>query len=347
MDNTNKEFDASREIESIFNDAKSSGSLRDSFLEHAATYGVKEIEQLFPNARAASNKPAFINNNVEWVNKILGGVNQLPFARVKTLFADISKETVRAKGYVKGTLKEEDVFSLLKRTTEPYTIYKKGKLDRDDIVDITDFEVVAWIKEAMRMKLDEEVARAILIGDGRESVDNDKIDEECIRPILNDSDLFAIKVALGEEANKYEGFINAVVRSRKDYRGSGNPTLYTTEDVVAELLLLKDLNNRNIYKSVDELKSVLRVSDIVTLSDMVGLVRKTSDDKVHNVMGIIVNIKDYSVGADKGGKVSMFDDFDIDYNQQKFLIETRCSGALTVPYSAMVIEDVQPASEGE
>lgn len=332
----------------VLNEAKKMGSLKDSFLAHAETYGIKEIEKLFPNATATSNKPTFINNNVEWVNKILGGVNQLPFSRVKSLFADITPETIRAKGYVKGNLKEEDVFSLMKRTTEPCTIYKKGKLDRDDIVDITDFDVVSWIKEAMRMKLDEEIARAILIGDGRNSVDVEKIDEECIRPVYNDSDLFTIKAAIKEdEKNKYIGFINAAIRSRKDYRGSGNPTLYTTEDLISELLLLEDTTGRRLYKGLDDLKSALRVSDIVTVSAMAGLVRETEDEKVHNVMGIILNIRDYSVGSDKGGKVSMFDDFDIDFNQQKYLIEARCSGALTVPYSAIVIEEVTDPAQNQ
>lgn len=338
----NNIFDAEKETRAIFNDAKSCGSLKDAFLEHAANYGVKDIEQLFPEAKNVANKPAFLNNKVEWVNKVLGGVTQLPFAKVKTMFADISVDTVRAKGYVKGSLKEEDVFALLKRVTEPYTIYKKGKLDRDDIIDITDFDVVMWIKEAMRMKLDEELARAILIGDGRAASDNDKIDEESIRPIYNDADLYTIKQPIGDEVNKYVGFMNACIRARKNYRGSGNPTLYTTEDLVAELLLLEDTTGRKLYKSVDELKAALRVSDIVTMSAMVGLERPASDSatKTHHVMGIIVNIMDYSVGADKGGKVSMFDDFDIDYNQQKFLIETRCSGALTTPYSAIVIEKI-------
>lgn len=343
MDNNN-EFNPEQEVKKIFNDAQKHGSLKESFMAHADSYGVKEIEQLFPDAKTASAKPAFINNKVEWVNKILGNVTQLPFAKVKTMFADISKDTVRAKGYVKGKIKEEDAFALLKRTTEPYTIYKKGKLDRDDIIDITDFDVVAWIKESMRMKLDEELARAILIGDGRLTSDQHKIDEDCIRPILNDADLYTIKAAIGDETNKYVGFLNACIKSRKDYRGSGNPTLYTTEDLVAELLLLEDTTGRKLYKSVDELKSILRVSDIVTMSDMVGLVRSTNDSNTHNVMGIIVNIMDYSVGADKGGRVSLFDDFDIDYNQQKFLIETRCSGALTTPYSAIVIEEVVPAA---
>lgn len=334
-------------VKKIFDDARKNGSLKDAFLAHAATYGVKEIEQLFPNARAISNKPRFIENNVEWVNKILGGVNQLPFTRVKSLFADLTADSIRAKGYIKGKLKEEDVFSLMKRVTEPFTVYKKGKLDRDDIVDITDFDVVSWIKEAMRMKLDQEIARAILIGDGRLSVDNFKIDEECIRPIYNDADLYTIKVKLGAEENKYVAFINAIIRARKDYRGSGKPTLYTTEDVVSELLLLEDTIGRRLYNSMEDLKSVLRVSDIVTLSEMIGLTRDAGDPQnVHNVMGIIVNVADYSVGTDKGGKIGMFDDFDIDYNQYKYLIETRLSGALTVPYSAMVIEDVVPVVAG-
>lgn len=342
MDNNKQDImDPVKALNDIFSDAKKIGSLKDSFLTHAEGYGVEEIEQLFPEAKSITNKPTFINNKIEWVNKVLGAVHKLPFAKVKTMFADISVDTVRAKGYVKGTLKEEDVFALLKRTTEPYTIYKKGKLDRDDIVDITDFDVVAWIKEEMRMKLDEEIARAILIGDGRLPADPHKIDEECIRPIYNDEDLYTIKVAIADtENNKYKAFIDACIRSRKNYRGSGNPTLYTTEDLIAELLLLEDNNGRKIYKSEDELKSILRVSSIVTVNEMVDLVRDAGDEKIHNVMGIIVNPADYSVGADKGGSVAMFDDFDIDYNQQKYLIETRCSGALTVPYSAMVIEEV-------
>lgn len=318
---------------SIFNDAKRDGSLKDSYLEHAATYGIDGIETLFPDATNLNKKPMFIKNKTEWVNKVLGAVHKQPFARVKTMFADITEETARAKGYVTATLKVEDAFTLLKRTTEPTTIYKKQKIDRDDVIDITDFDVVAWIKEEMKMKLEEELARAILIGDGRLVTDNYKIDEECIRPVYNDEDLFTIKMPLGAEENKYKAFINACVRGRKQYRGSGTPTLYTTEDLLAEILLLEDNIGHRLYKSVEEIKATLRVVDIVTINEMADLVRDGKE-----VLGIIVNLNDYSVGANRGGQVSMFDDFDIDYNQQKYLIETRCSGALTTPYSAMVIE---------
>lgn len=336
------DFNAKQETKKIFDAAKNSNSLKDTYLQHAANYGIQEIEQLFPEAKALTNKPTFLNNKVEWVNDILGGVNKLPFSRVRSMFTDIAADSIRAKGYVKGGLKTEDVLTLMKRTSEPYTIYKKGKLDRDDIIDITDFAVVAWIKEAMKMKLDEEVARSILIGDGRLNSDNHKIDEECIRPIYNDSDLYTIKAEIDKTSgtNPYKEFIKTCVRARKNYRGSGNPTLFTTEDLIAEILLLEDNNGRRIYNTVEDIKSVLRVGKIVTLNEMIGLVRPTNDSKAHNVMGIIVNLTDYSVGTDKGGAVSMFDDFDIDYNQQKYLIETRCSGALTVPYSALVIENV-------
>ncbi len=339
----NKEFNAANEIESIFNGARKNGSLKDSFLEHAGTYGIDEIELLFPEAKATTARPVFINNQTEWVNKILGPVHKLPFARVKAIFADITADTARAKGYIKSGMKKEEVFGLLKRTTDPTTIYKKQKLDRDDVVDITDFDVVSWIKEEMRMKLDEEIARAILIGDGRASSDPDKIDEECIRPVYNDADLFTIKVAIEAGDDKYEEFVNACVRSRKLYRGSGVPTLFTTEELVTELLLKKDSLGHRLYKSVDDIKTMLRVSDIVTMNDMIDLVREAGDDVTHNVLGVIVNLADYSVGTNKGGQVAIFDDFDIDYNQQKYLIETRCSGALTVPYSAMVIEEVVEA----
>lgn len=328
------------DVDSIFRDAKRDGSLKDSFIAHAATYGISNISELFPEPTNLDTKPRFINNDVEWVSVVLSKVFKQPFARVKTMFADISEDTVRAKGYVKGDLKAEDVFALLKRSTEPTTIYKKEKIDRDDAIDITDFEIVAWIKEVMKMKLNEELARAILIGDGRLSSDNHKIDEECIRPIYNDEDLFTVKVAIGTESQKAKAFINACVRSRKNYRGSGAPLLFITEDLISEILLLEDTTGRRLYNTLEEIKSVLRVSDIVPMNEMVDLVRPTFDGKIHNVMGIIVNPTDYSVGTNKGGQISMFDDFDIDYNQQKYLIETRCSGALTVPYSAMVIEDV-------
>ena len=344
MENNNQEnikhaeFDASAEIASIFDDAKKCGSLKDAFLEHAENYGIKEIEQLFPQPNQLNKRPTFINNKVEHVAKILGAVHQMPTPRVKVMFADITAETLRAKGYVKGDLKVEDVFGLMSRETEPCTIYKKAKIDRDDIIDITDFDVVAMIKEEMRMKLEEEIARAILIGDGRQPEDDHKINEECIRPILSDHEFYSVKVAVKANAeNPTKAFMEACVRGRKEYKGSGKPTLFTTEDLVADMLLLEDKNGRKIYMSENDVKSALRVNDIVCVPDMVGLKRGNND-----VLGIIVNLADYSVGAVKGAKMAMFDDFDIDYNQYKFLIETRMSGSLLKPASALVIEKVNP-----
>ena len=342
MENNNQEnikhaeFDASAEIASIFDDAKKCGSLKDAFLEHAENYGIKEIEQLFPQPNQLNKRPTFINNKVEYVAKILGAVHQMPTPRVKVMFADITAESLRAKGYVKGDLKVEDVFGLMSRETEPCTIYKKAKIDRDDIIDITDFDVVAMIKEEMRMKLEEEIARAILIGDGRQPEDEHKINEECIRPILSDHEFYSVKVDVNSNAeNPTKAFMEACVRGRKEYKGSGRPTLFTTEDLVADMLLLEDKNGRKIYISENDIKSALRVNDIVCVPDMVGLKRGNND-----VLGIIVNLADYSVGAVKGAKMAMFDDFDIDYNQYKFLIETRMSGSLLKPASALVIERV-------
>lgn len=326
----------------LIHDGMKVGSLRDAVLEHAEKYGIEGIETLFPDAKLA-NEPAFLTNPVEWVNEVLGKVHKLPFARVKTMFVDLTEETLRAKGYFKGKLKKEDVFSLLKRTTEPTTIYKKQKIDRDDIIDIKDFDVISWIRKEMKMKLDEELARCILFGDGRLQEDEYKIDDDCIRPVLTDADLYSIKVAIDtskEGYNKYDEFISAMIRNRKLYKGSGNPTLYMSEDTLSELLLMKDVNGRRLYRSVEELAKEMRVSKIVSITEMSELVRDAADDKIHNVLGIMVNLADYSVGTNRGGQVSMFDDFDIDYNQMKYLIETRCSGALTVPYSAMVIEEV-------
>ena len=326
----------------LIHDGMKVGSLRDAVLEHAEQYGIEGIETLFPDAKLA-NEPAFLNNPVEWVNEVLGKVHKLPFARVKTMFVDLTEETLRAKGYFKGKLKKEDVFSLLKRTTEPTTIYKKQKIDRDDIIDIKDFDVISWIRKEMKMKLDEELARCILFGDGRLNEDEYKIDDECIRPVLTDAELYSIKVAIDtskEGYNKYDEFISAMIRNRKLYKGSGNPTLYMSEDTLSELLLMKDANGRRLYRSVEEIAKEMRVSKIVSITEMSELVRDAADEKIHNVLGIMVNLADYSVGTNRGGQVSMFDDFDIDYNQMKYLIETRCSGALTVPYSAMVIEEV-------
>lgn len=316
------------------------GSLREAVLEHAENYGIKGIETLFPDPKNLNNPPGFINNETGWVSKVLNGVYKSPFSRIKSSFADITADAARAKGYTKGNRKKEEVFTLLKRTTSPTTIYKKQKLDRDDIIDITDFDVVSWIRAEMRMKLDEEIARAILIGDGRLISDDDHIDEQCIRPIYNDDDLYSIKYAIDSNFGIEKGFVVACLKSRKQYKGSGEPVLFTTEDLVSDLLLLEDNNGRAMYGSVQTLCNALRVKDIITVSAMEGLTRPAGDGKTHNVKGIIVNLRDYNVGADRGGQISMFQDFDIDYNQHKYLIETRCSGALTVPYSAIVIEEV-------
>ena len=272
------------------------------------------------------------------VSKVTGTVHHSPFFRIKLMFADIIEDEAIAKGYIKGKLKKEEVFSLLKRTTTPTTVYKKQKMDRDDVIDITDFDVIAWLKSEMRMMLDEEIARAILIGDGRLSSSDDKINETNIRPIVSDDDLYTIKSKVTVAANatgadKAKAFIDQVIRSRKEYKGSGNPTLFTTEDMVTECLLLEDKIGHKLYKTEAELATTMRVKEIVTVEVMEGLKDKNSKE----VAGIIVNLADYNVGADKGGSVNMFDDFDIDYNQQKYLIETRCSGALVKPYSAITL----------
>lgn len=335
------------DMQAIIADAKRYGSMKESFLAHTVestaelpdTYGIKGANDwLFPEAHNLNTTPEFIKRDTGWVAKVMHGVHHTPFSRIKSMFADITEDDARAKGYIKGKMKKEEVFSLLKRTTTPTTIYKKQKMDRDDVIDITDFDVIAWLKSEMRMMLDEEIARAILVGDGRLSSSDDKINEQHIRPVWTDEDLFTIKaavsVASGAESSEVaKQFIRTVIKSRKNYKGSGEPTLYTTEDMLTECLLIEDLNGRIIYDSLEKLKSVLRVKEIVTVPVMEGLIR---DGKV--LMGLIVNLKDYNVGADKGGAVNMFDDFDIDYNQQKYLIETRCSGALIKPYSAIAIE---------
>ena len=329
-------------MEVIIKDAKRQGSLRESFLAHADEYGIKNIDYLFPDAKNYTDKPEFIQREMGWVQKVMSGVHHTPFSRIKSMFADITADEARAKGYIKGKMKKEEVFSLLKRTTTPTTIYKKQKMDRDDIIDITDFDVVVWIKAEMRMMLDEEIARAILVGDGRLTSDDDHINENNIRPIWKDAELYTIKkrITFAKEAtddDKAKEFIKACIKARKDYKGSGNPTLYTTEDILTDLLLLTDVNGRDMYDSVDKLATKLRVSKIVTVPVMEGLTREDTGTK-YDLMGLIVNLSDYKVGADKGGAVSLFDDFDIDYNQYKYLIETRCSGALVVPYSAIAIE---------
>ena len=333
------------DVKQIFEDGIKFGSLKESILSHAETYGIQEIEQLFPQPKNLNNPPQFLNNEIGWVSTVLNGVHKSPFARIKSQFADITEDAIRAKGYLKTNKKKEHVFGMLKRTTGPTTIYTKQKIDRDDVIDITDFNVVSWIKEEMKLKLNEEIARAILIGDGRLASDNDRIDPECIRPIYNDDDLYTVKADITGTEDVYKEFIRTCIRNRKKYKGSGSPILFTTEDLISEILLLEDKNGRRIYTSVQEIATLLRVSSIVAVPHMEGLVRTASDGKKYDVYGLMVNLRDYSVGTNNGGQISMFDDFDIDYNQQKYLMETRFSGALTVPYSAMVIEKLQPQAE--
>lgn len=332
------------QIETIILDGKKHGSLKESFLAHAVDYGIKDIDWLFPEAKTFQDKPEFISRKMEWVSTVMSGVHKSPFSRIKSMFADITEDEARAKGYIKGNLKKEEVFSLLKRTTTPTTIYKKQKLDRDDIIDIVDFDVVAWIKAEMRIMLDEEIARAILVGDGRLNSDDDKINESNVRPIWKEEDLFCIKkeVTIGADDDATaKNFIKAVIKSRKDYRGSGNPVLFTTEDFLTDMLLLEDSIGHALYETETQLATKLRVSKIVTVPVMENLTRqvtKSGQAYTNTLMGIVVNLNDYNVGADKGGSISMFDDFDIDFNQQKYLMETRISGALTKPFSAIVLE---------
>lgn len=330
------------DMENIISEGKRYGSLKDSFLAHAAQYGIDQIDFLFPDAKNVTNQPDFIKRDDSYVQKVLRGVHHTPFSRIKSTHANITADEARAKGYIKGHLKKEEVFTLLKRTTTPTTIYKKQKMDRDDIVDITDFDVVAYIKAEMRMMLDEEIARAILVGDGRSTASDDKINEQNIRPIAKDDDLYTIKATVTVAAKATEdeiakAFIKTVIKSRKEYKGSGSPTLFTTEDMLTNCLLLEDNNGRIIYDSVDKLATTLRVKEIVPVEVMEGVTRK-ADTKTLSLMAILVNLNDYYVGADKGGAINMFDDFDIDYNQEKYLIETRISGALVKPYSAIAFE---------
>ena len=323
----------------ILADAKESGSsLKSTTLAHS----IDQIDWLFPEAKAASATPEWIKRDTGWVAGVLNGVHHTPYSRIKSHFADIREDEARARGYIKDEYKKEEVFSLLKRTTTPQTIYKKQKLDRDDIIDITDFDVVAWIKAEMRMMLDEEIARAIMIGDGRLASSDDKISEQHVRPIWKDDELYSVKVqvtyAAGADDNaKAQANIKALIKNRKLYKGSGNPKFYTTEDVLADMLLITDTTGRFIYESVQNLANKLRVSEIVTVPVFDNQTR-TADGHTYSLLGIMVNLNDYNVGADKGGAINMFDDFDIDYNKETYLIETRISGALTVPFSALVLE---------
>ena len=333
------------EMTAILTDAKRYGSLKESVLQHSEQFGITNIDMLFPDYKSMNVPPEFIKRDTGWVAQVMNGVSHTPFSRIKSVFADITADDARARGYMKGKLKKEEVFTLLKRTTDPQTIYKKQKLHRDDVIDITSFDVVAWIKAEMRMMLDEEIARAILVGDGRLSSSDDKIKETNIRPIYKEEALYVVNAVLEHQSDadtRAKAFIRTAVKARKDYQGSGEPTLFCSEDLLTDLLLLEDGHGRAIYESEAKLATALRVKNIVTVPVMEGVHRNNSTVSAEcDLLGIIVNLRDYNVGADKGGAINMFEDFDIDYNAQKYLIETRCSGALVKPYSAIVIEEKQ------
>lgn len=319
--------------QSSIEDAKHFGSLKDSFIAHASNdYGITNIGYLFPDAKNYTTEPQFIQRQTAWVNAVMSGVHQTPFSRVKSTFANITADAARAKGYIKGKLKKEEVFSLLKRTTDPQTIYKKQKLDRDDILDITDFNVVSWVKSEMRSMLNEEIARAVLFGDGRLSSDDDKISPDHIRPVISDASLYTISAEVGETdstvAAVAELIPDELVIALDDYRGSGNITAFVRQDIYTRMLLLKDKNGYRLYKSRDELATAMSVNTIVPVPNEI----------MGDTYVVALDLTDYNIGADKGGEVNMFDDFDIDYNQQKYLMETRCSGALVKPYSAIVLK---------
>lgn len=332
------------EINNVVKTAKSHGTMKAAFEDAGMdsdelAHSIDNIDWLFPEDHLLDTTPRIIDKPDDWVSVVMGAVHHIPFSRFKSMFADLTEEDARAKGYIKGNFKKEEVFGLLRRSTSPTTVYKKQKLDRDDVIDITSFDVVAWLKQEMRLKLNRELALAYLLGDGRLAASENKIDENCIRPVFNDSDLFTIKVqckttGLTTVEDKYKALIKQILRSRKEYRGSGTPTLFTTEDALTEMLLLEDGIGHPLYADEAALARKLRVKNIVTIPEMEG--RKGA--KGGDLVCLIVNLADYTVGADKGGAVSMFDDFDIDFNAQKYLIETRCSGALTTPFSAMAVE---------
>lgn len=339
------------EFMEIVSEAKRKGSMKDAFLDHNITeipylaHSITNVGNLFPESKAVSRVPEVVDRDQTWVGNVMASVKHTPFSRVKSFYANITADEARAKGYVKGAKKVEEVITALKRTTDPQTVYKLQKMDRDDIIDITDFDVVAWLKGEMRGKLDEEIARAILIGDGRSSSSADKVDPLKIRPVYQDDTTYTIKRILTRAAGADDSafakaFIKDVVKSRKEYKGSGNPTLYTTEDMLTSMLLIEDTTGRVIYDTIEKLKTALRVRDIVTVPVMENVGREdTPGKKKWNLLGILVNLSDYNVGADKGGSVNMFDDFDINYNKYEYLIETRCSGALVKPYSAITFEE--------
>ena len=346
------------EFMEIVSEAKRKGSMKDAFLEHNITeipylaHSITNVGNLFPEAKAVSRVPEVVDRDQTWVGNVMASVKHTPFSRVKSFYANITADEARAKGYVKGAKKAEEVITALKRTTDPQTVYKLQKMDRDDIIDITDFDVVAWLKGEMRGKLDEEIARAILIGDGRSSSSADKVDPLKIRPVYQDDTTYTIKriltrAAKDDDSAFAKAFIKDVVKSRKEYKGSGNPTLYTTEDMLTSMLLIEDTTGRVIYDTIEKLKTALRVRDIVTVPVMENVGREdTPGKKKWNLLGILVNLSDYNVGADKGGSVNMFDDFDINYNKYEYLIETRCSGALVKPYSAITFEE-EISTEGK
>ncbi len=336
-DSKNDTLAHSEIIAEAIKDAKRYGSMKESFLEHAAINNITDIGKLFPEATELYKEPKMIENDRSWVAKVMNGIKHTPFSRVKTTFGRMTEPQARAKGYIKGNKKTDIQMAILNRVTTPTTVYIKNEIDRDDVVDITDFDVVAWQKREMRKQLDKDLARAILFGDGRNPSDADKINEGNIRPILTDDDMYTIKYSVNDgrdyDSNKAndsiaKGIIRAAIRARKQYKGSGSPVFYTKEDVVTDMLLIEDLNGRRIYNTEEDLARALRVKEIVTVPEL---------DSYTNTYGIIVNLADYTAGADKGGSINMFDDFDIDYNQMKYLIETRMSGALTVPYSAIAL----------
>lgn len=342
---TNKEVLTHADMEAIMESAQSCGSLKKAVLQH----GITDVEYLFPDAQTLDKVPGFIKRDDTWVADVMNAVHHTPFSRIKSVFADITEADARAKGYIKGNLKLEEFFGLVKRETTPTTVYKKQSMHRDDVIDIKDFDVVAWLKTEMRMMLNEELARAILVGDGRSTSSNDKINEQNIRPIWKDDDIFTVKAGIeinkaASDDEKAKAFIRTCIKSRKHYKGSGNPVMFMSEDMLTNCLLLEDMNGRVIYDTMDKLATALRVKKIVSVPVMEGLTRIVGP-KQHELAGIYVNLTDYNVGADKGGAISMFEDFDIDYNAQKYLLETRCSGALTVPFSAVAIEFVTNIDE--
>lgn len=343
-DNNNDTLVHSEIVADAIRDAKKYGSMKESFIEHAAINNITDIDKLFPEATELYKEPKMIEEDRSWVAKVMNGVKHTPFSRVKTTFGKMTEPQARAKGYIKGNKKTNIQMAVLNRVTTPTTVYIKNEIDRDDVVDITDFDVVAWQKREMRKQLDKELALAMLLGDGRDISDSDKINEQNIRPIISDDDMYTIKYIITEnvdykqDGNSYsandsftKGIIRGAIRSRKQYKGSGTPTFFTTEDYVTDMLLIEDQNGRRIYNSIADLATALRVREIVTVPEM-------EQEAYKDVVGVIVNMADYTAGADKGGSVNMFDDFDIDYNQMKYLMETRMSGALTVPYSAIVLK---------